>query len=106
MLSVCPSRYEGLGMVAIEAQVAGCPCVLSDQVPHEADISRKTSFISLENKSSWISTVLNISSQTANRQIETSNTCAEKYDISASANRLTFLYVSSAESSNGWEETL
>ncbi len=31
-----PSRYEGLGMVAIEAQVAGCPCVLSDQVPHEA----------------------------------------------------------------------
>ncbi len=101
-----PSRYEGLGMVAIEAQVAGCPCVLSDQVPHEADISGKTSFISLENKSSWISTVLNISSQTANRQIETSNTCAEKYDISASANRLTFLYVSSAESANGWEETL
>ncbi|MGY4718035.1 hypothetical protein, partial [Bifidobacterium breve] len=69
-------------------------------------ISGKTSFISLENKSSWISTVLNISSQTANRQIETSNTCAEKYDISASANRLTFLYVSSAESANGWEETL
>ena len=101
-----PSRYEGLGMVAIEAQVAGCPCVLSDQVPHEADISGKTSFISLENKSSWISTVLNISSQTANRQIETSNTCAEKYDISASANRLTFLYVSSAERANGWEETL
>lgn len=101
-----PSRYEGLGMVAIEAQVAGCPCVLSDQVPHEADISGKTSFISLENKSSWISTVLNISSQTANRQIETSNTCAERYDISASANRLTFLYVSSAESTNGWEETL
>lgn len=101
-----PSRYEGLGMVAIEAQVAGCPCVLSDQVPHEADISRKTSFISLENKSSWISTVLNISSQTANRQIETSNTCAEKYNISANANRLTSLYVSSAESANGWEETL
>ena len=61
-------------------------------------------FISLENKSSWISTVLNISSQTANRQIETSNTCAEKYDISASANRLTFLYVSSAESANGWRK--
>lgn len=101
-----PSRYEGLGMVAIEAQVAGCPCVLSDQVPHEADISEKTSFISLENRSSWISTLLSISSQITNRQIETSNTCAEKYDISTSANRLTSLYVSSAESANGWEEAL
>ena len=101
-----PSRYEGLGMVAIEAQVAGCPCVLSDQVPHEADISEKTSFISLENRSSWTLTLLNISSQITNRQIKTSNARAEKYDISASANRLTSLYVSSAESANGWEETL
>lgn len=31
-----PSLYEGLGMVAIEAQSAGLPCVLSDNVPHEA----------------------------------------------------------------------
>lgn len=101
-----PSRYEGLGMVAIEAQVAGCPCVLSDQVPHEADISEKTSFISLENRSSWTLTLLNISSQITNRQIKTSNALSEKYDISASANRLTSLYVSSAKSANGWEEAL
>ena len=30
---VFPSLYEGLGMVLIEAQINGLPCLISDKVP-------------------------------------------------------------------------
>lgn len=47
-LFVLPSRWEGLGMVAIEAQYAGLPCLLSTNVPSAAKISNSVTFLSLD----------------------------------------------------------
>ena len=33
-----PSLWEGLGIVIVEAQAAGLPCVLSDYIPNEVEI--------------------------------------------------------------------
>ena len=44
---VFPSLYEGLGIAAVEAQAAGLPCILSDQVPLECKMTDDVEFISL-----------------------------------------------------------
>lgn len=36
-----PSHYEGLGLVVLEAQAAGLPCVIADTVPEEVNVSPK-----------------------------------------------------------------
>lgn len=36
---VFPSNYEGLGIVAIEAQASGLPCLISDKVPIECKLT-------------------------------------------------------------------
>ena len=37
-LYLFPSRYEGLGIVLLEAQASGCRCAVSDVIPGEVDV--------------------------------------------------------------------
>lgn len=45
---VMPSLYEGFPIVAIEAQGAGLPCILSDSISNQVDITEPVHFINLE----------------------------------------------------------
>ena len=52
---ILPSKYEGLGIVLIEAQVSGLHCISSTNVPQEAKITDNYDFIDLkDNKKVWI----------------------------------------------------
>lgn len=43
-----PSHFEGLGIVALEAQTSGMPCYFSTAVPKDVDITPLAHFISLQ----------------------------------------------------------
>lgn len=57
---IMPSRYEGLGIVLIEAQVSGLPCVVSDKVPQEVYQSKNITCLSLNDDIDlWVDALLN-----------------------------------------------
>ena len=53
-LFIFPSLNEGLGMVLIEAQASGLPCIVSNTIPHEACITDLVYKIDLDKISDWI----------------------------------------------------
>lgn len=50
-----PSVYEGFGLVAVEAQISGLPCIISDKVPKIVEVGENVSFLPIgnEGKKTW-----------------------------------------------------
>ncbi len=86
-----PSNYEGLGMVAVEAQCAGLYCLLSDNVPPEAKVTASAQFLPLKSGAQdWACAALccsKIRSENGVEQITTSG-----YDILTAAKALEKFY--------------
>lgn len=84
------SRFEGLPLVAVEAQCCGTPCLLSDKITKEADIGGNVRFLPLGDAKLW--------ARTMNELLEASQIIAAPedfgYDISTEASRLLEYYQS------------
>lgn len=89
---VFPSHYEGLGIVAVEAQAAGLPCIVSEGVPEECIKTNLVKRIPLAvGTAQWADEILKLDGVVRTNTRE--QIVAEGYDIEANAKWLQNFYL-------------
>ena len=90
-----PSRFEGLSIVAIEAQVAGLPCVVSDRMTSETQIIENFYQLSLNlSPFDWAIKVLETKALTRKNELHSIQRAG--YDINTSSKSITDFFLSNS----------
>lgn len=92
-LFLFPSLYEGLGMVVVEAQVSGMPCVVSKEVPQIVKMCDAIVFINLAiNVKYWATKTFELLEK-YKRNSTFDNDSVSQYDIKKEASELENKYI-------------
>ncbi|SCW32848.1 Phosphorylcholine metabolism protein LicD [Ruminococcaceae bacterium YRB3002] len=88
-----PSRFEGFGLVCIEAEACGLPCVVSSEFPPEVDVTGEVTFISLtQDTGYWASKIIEALDRDVDRKKANDMCRASYYSKSGSGNILSDYY--------------
>lgn len=90
---VLPSLYEGLGLVGVEAQVSGLPCLLSDVIPREVDVTGECTFLPIDTPVEWADAICSLSKKSYEGRKSTSLDSFANYSIDQQADWLSRRYL-------------
>lgn len=88
-----PSLWEGFGMVAVEAQATGLPCICSDMVPSSVKVTDFCYFISTDDLLAWVDMSMQNTRYALSMQNEGNVNGIESFDIKKSAAELQSFYL-------------
>lgn len=86
-----PSKFEGLGIAAVEAAASGLPCLVSDHVPKEVAVTEHIRHIPL-NTPAWVAVLEELTRQRPDRKKGAESVQAAGYDVRQQAKVLERLY--------------
>jgi len=93
-LFVLPSKFEGLGIVAIEAQASGLKTICSTNVPQIAAASEDCSFLSTDSVDAWVRSIEKVMMNHRERKDNSNSIREAGFDITIEANNLLDKYKS------------
>ena len=82
-----------LGLVGVEAQVSGLPCLLSDAITREVDVTGECKFLSIDSPVVWADEICSLSKKSDEGRDSTSPGSFVHYDIGQQADGLLRRYL-------------
>ena len=92
---VFPSRFEGLGIVIIEAQASGLKCMISKNIPADVEQSNLVKFLEIDSVERWYEQLINMD-KTSDRNVDLSKS---DYNIKNEYKKLIEIYNENLENS-------
>lgn len=85
--------YEGLGIVAIEAQAMNIKTIISNTVPTAAKVTEQVEFLGIADSKVWVKHIKNYVRQQNKKNYIEENKFPKEYDIKYAAKNLEKIYL-------------